>query len=53
MTNLFLDQNAPASKPHLTGSVKKPTKQPEMFTVTVINGSTKTDEKFAAPGGKQ
>jgi len=53
MTNLFLDQNAPASKPHLTGTVKKPAKQPEMFTVTVINGSTKTDEKFAAPGGKQ
>jgi pilus assembly protein CpaB len=53
MTNLFLEQNTPASKPHLTGTVKAPKKQPEMFTVTVINGNTKTDEKFAAPGGKQ
>ena len=53
MTNLFLDQNAPATKPHLTGTVRAPKPKPEMFTVTVINGSTKTDEKFAAPGGKQ
>ena len=53
MTNLFLDQNAPASKPKLTGRVVAPKKPPEMFTVTVINGATKTEDKFAAPGGKQ
>lgn len=53
MTNLFLDQNAPASKPHLTGTVKPKAKQPEMWTVTVINGGTKTEDKFATPGGKQ
>lgn len=53
MTNLFLDQNAPASKPKLTGRVVTPKKAPEMFTVTVINGNTKTEDKFAAPGGKQ
>jgi pilus assembly protein CpaB len=53
MTNLFLDQNAPASKPKLTGRVAAPKKTPEMFTVTVINGNTKTEDKFAAPGGKQ
>jgi len=53
MTNLFLDQNAPASKPHLTGSVKPKAKPAEMWTVTVINGGTKTEDKFAAPGGKQ
>ena len=53
MTNLFLDQNAPVSKPKIASrpaAVKKP---PEMFTVTVINGNTKTEDKFATPGGKQ
>jgi pilus assembly protein CpaB len=53
MTNLFTEQGPPPSKPKLTGPVKPKVKQPDMFTVTVINGSTKTDEKFAAPGGKQ
>jgi pilus assembly protein CpaB len=53
MTNLFLDQNAPATKPKLTGRVVAPKKPPETFTVTVINGNTKTEDKFAAPGGKQ
>jgi pilus assembly protein CpaB len=54
MTNLFLDQNAPATKPHLTGRTvvpKKPAAQP--FSVVVINGANKTEEKFAAPEGKQ
>lgn len=53
MTNLFLDQNAPASKPKLTGRVAPVKPKPDMFTVTVINGNTKTEDKFAAPGGKQ
>jgi pilus assembly protein CpaB len=53
MTNLFLDQNAPATKPKLTGRVAAPKKPVETFTVTVINGNTKTEDKFAAPGGKQ
>jgi pilus assembly protein CpaB len=54
MTNLFLDQNAPATKPHLTGAVKPKHKAaPEMFSVVVINGASKTEEKFASPGGKQ
>ena len=53
MTNLFLDQNAPASKPKLTGRIVPVKKPPETFTVTVINGNTKTEDKFAAPGGKQ
>ena len=53
MTNLFLDQNAPASKPKMTGRPAPVKKPPEMFTVTVINGNTKTEDKFAAPGGKQ
>jgi len=54
MTNLFVDQNAPATgKPKLTGRVVATRKPPEMFTVTVINGTTKTEDKFATPGGKQ
>jgi len=53
MTNLFLDQNAPASKPKLTGRVAPAKPKAETFTVTVINGNTKTESQFAAPGGKQ
>ena len=53
MTNLFLEQSQPASKPKLTGPVRVPKKAAEEFHVTVINGSTVKDEKFAAPGGKQ
>ncbi len=53
MTNLFLDQNAPANKPKLTGAVRPKAKPADTWTVTVINGGTKTEDKFAAPGGKQ
>jgi pilus assembly protein CpaB len=53
MTNLFLDQNAPASKPKLTGRPVPVKKPPQMFSVTVINGATKSEEKFATPEGKQ
>lgn len=53
MTNLFLDQNAPASKPKLTGRVAPRKPKEDTFTVTVINGATKTEDKFASPGGKQ
>jgi pilus assembly protein CpaB len=52
MTNLFVEQNAPVSKPKIAHAAR-PTKAPESFTVTVINGTTKTEDKFAAPGGKQ
>src|SRR5579863_501492 len=53
MTNLFLDQNAPATKPKLTGRVAPRKPKEDSFTVTVINGTTKTEDKFASPGGKQ
>ncbi len=54
MTNLFLDQNAPATKPHLTGRPAPAKKAaPQTFSVVVINGANKTEEKFAAPEGKQ
>jgi pilus assembly protein CpaB len=53
MTNLFTDVNAPVAKPHLTGRAKPVAKKPDMFSVTVINGATKTEEKFASPEGKK
>jgi pilus assembly protein CpaB len=54
MTNLFVDQNAPATaKPKLTGRPAPVKKPPQMFSVVVINGATKSEEKFAAPEGKQ
>jgi len=53
MINLFTDQNQAPAKPKLAGPVHAPKPKSPEWTVTVINGSTKTDEKFAAPGGKQ
>ncbi len=53
MTNLFGEGNAPFAKPVLTGHPKPHPKPAEMFSVTVINGATKTEQKFANPGGKQ
>ncbi|HTB97237.1 MAG TPA: Flp pilus assembly protein CpaB [Terracidiphilus sp.] len=53
MANLFNGPKPPEQKPKSTG-VKKPkpaAQQP--FTITVINGSQKTEEKFATPGGQQ
>ena len=56
MTNLFLDQDAPATnKPKLTGRPAgvRAKRAPETFSVVVINGSRKSEEKFAVPEGKQ
>jgi len=53
MTNLFTEQAPPPSKPRLSGPVRAAKPKAEEFHVTVINGSTVKDEKFAAPGGKQ
>jgi pilus assembly protein CpaB len=54
MTNLFQDVNAPATKPHLTGRIVKPRPKPvPLFSVEVINGNQRTEEKFATPGGQQ
>jgi pilus assembly protein CpaB len=56
MTNLFVDQDAPAtSKPKLTGRPAgvRAKRAPETFSVVVINGARKSEEKFAVPEGKQ
>lgn len=50
--NLFGSAKPAAPKP--VGAVRKPkpaAQQP--FTITVINGSQKSEEKFATPGGQQ
>ena len=53
MTNLFLDQNAPATQAATDWTSRAPKKAATMFSVVVINGSKKSEEKFAAPEGKQ
>jgi pilus assembly protein CpaB len=55
MNNLFQDVNAPATKvqTHLSGRVKPRPKPAPSFSVVVINGTQRTEEKFATPGGPQ
>ena len=52
VNNLFLDKNTPQPKARVASApvVKK---APPVFTIEVINGSTKSDQKFATPEGKQ
>jgi pilus assembly protein CpaB len=49
VSNLFADKNTPV-KTHAVAAVHK---APSAFTVEVINGTVKTDQKFATPEGKQ
>ena len=52
MENLFSGPKAP--EPKKTGGARKPKPAaPTPFTITVINGSQKSEEKFATPGGQQ
>jgi pilus assembly protein CpaB len=54
MTNIFQDVAKTPVKAHLSGHVNKPVKPaPQMFSVVVINGAQRTEEKFATPEGKQ
>ena len=53
MTNLFEDKNAPATPARSTVRVKSRPKAPPPFSVVVINGSKRTEEKFASTGGQQ
>lgn len=53
MTNLFGAPKA-APKPVSTGGPRKPkAAAPPPFTITVLNGSAKSEEKFVTPGGQQ
>ena len=51
MENLFSGAKAPEPKKAVARKPKPPAQQP--FTITVINGSQKSEEKFATPGGQQ
>jgi len=54
MTNIFQDVAKAPVKTQLSGRVNKPVKPaPQMFSVVVINGAQRTEEKFATPEGKQ
>ena len=51
MTSLFTG-GKPAPSPKAVARKAKPA-APQPFTITVINGATKSEEKFATPGGQQ
>ncbi len=53
LTNLFADSTAPPAAKHTGVRVKARTKAPPPFSVVVINGSKRTEEKFASNGGQQ
>jgi pilus assembly protein CpaB len=52
VSNLFADKNSPQPKARVA-SAPQVKKAPPVFTIEVINGSTKSDQKFATPEGKQ
>jgi pilus assembly protein CpaB len=53
MTNLFTGAKA-APQPHTNNAPKKvKAAAPPPFTITVINGAQKSEEKFVTPGGQQ
>ncbi|HEX3893347.1 MAG TPA: Flp pilus assembly protein CpaB [Terracidiphilus sp.] len=52
MTNLFGGPKAPA-KVASTGPRKPKAAAPPPFTITVLNGTAKSEEKFVTPGGQQ
>src|SRR5215469_7942610 len=51
MENLCTGAKAPETKKAVARKPKPPAQQP--FTITVINGAQKSEEKFATPGGQQ
>jgi pilus assembly protein CpaB len=54
MGNIFADTNlAPAPKPIARAAVKKTAPAPAPFSIEVINGSKRTEEKFGTPEAKQ
>jgi len=49
--NLFADKNPPPVKARAAVAAPKP--QAPVYTIEILNGSQKSDQKFATPGGKQ
>jgi pilus assembly protein CpaB len=52
VSNLFADKNSAQPKARVV-SAPQVKKAPPVFTIEVINGTTKSDQKFATPEGKQ
>jgi hypothetical protein len=52
VSNLFADKNTAPKARAVSAPVAKKS-APPVFTIEVINGSTKSDQKFATPEGKQ
>jgi pilus assembly protein CpaB len=48
--NLFADKNPPPVK---AKTVSAPKPAAPVYTIEILNGATRTDQKFATPGGKQ
>lgn len=54
MVNLFGGVKPPQAKAAPSGAPRKPkAAAPPPFTITVLNGTTKSEEKFVTPGGQQ
>jgi pilus assembly protein CpaB len=53
MTTLFGGQKPPQPKAASTGPKKPRAAAPPPFTITVLNGTSKSEEKFVTPGGQQ
>ena len=49
--NLFADKNPPPAKARAVAAAPRP--QAPVYTIEILNGSQKSDQKFATPGGKQ
>lgn len=53
VSNLFIDQNSTQPKARVAATPVAKKTPPPVFTIEVINGATKSDQKFATPEGKQ
>jgi hypothetical protein len=53
MTNLFGGVKAPQPKASTGAPRKAKAAAPPPFTITVLNGTAKSEEKFVTPGGQQ
>ena len=53
MGNIFTDVTAAPAKKVVARAVKKAAPAPAPFSIEVINGSKRTEEKFGSPEAKQ
>jgi len=53
VSNLFIDKNSAQPRARVAAAPVAKKSAPAAFTIEVINGTTKSDQKFATPEGKQ